>query len=169
MCLYVSLVVVFFAGLTACGSSSPSHTTVTGASGPPDQTVTDVSAAKSSSTLGGCGRSLQQLADEPRTARPEQVAIEGMIAALDRHPVAFKCASSHVTVGARRPAGAAVNGQADLACLAASNYIQVLETPPPGILAARQQTAGPVQQAARLAIAAINRYEHHGNTFCEYP
>jgi hypothetical protein len=60
-----------------------------------------------------------------------------------------------------RPASAVAPGTPDSTCLAAANYIQVLESFP--------GASAPVSRAARQAWAVINADERRGNTFCRRP
>jgi hypothetical protein len=171
LCLVVTL-----AAVAGCGGSGPSATTTTTtATTAPPVRATPPPASASAATheapqpsvpltpshAGGCDQAVSTLAAEKRIAAPERAALEALITALARHPVALKCASSQITILGTRPAGSKPPGRTDDACLAAADDVRVLEMIP-GL-------AAPVQQAARLAGAIIDQDEQHGSMFCVIP
>jgi hypothetical protein len=157
LCLAVPLIV-----LAACGTAGSTPKRTSAASKPAvAQGVTQSTVRVSPAGEGGCDQAVSTFAGEKRIADPERAALEALITSLDRYPVAFRCASSQITILARRPAGSNTPGKPDDACLAAANDIQALEAMP-GV-------AAPVQHAARLAGAIVDATERHAGTFCVDP
>jgi hypothetical protein len=183
------------AGLLGCGGSSPraapttsagvpsgtttagvrpgttnSGTTTAGVrSGPTASGTTGAGVRVSVAAVGRCAAPVVEFADESRVRGSERTALEGLLTALVRNPPGMRCASANVTISGRRPAGTVKGIQADYRCLAAATYIQLLLPPPATVARPVGLAAPPVQDAAKLAIAAINANERHGSTFCVYP
>jgi hypothetical protein len=170
LCLVVTLTAV-----AGCGSSGPSATTTTTTTTAPRVRATPPPPSASAATrdvpqssvpltpghAGGCDQAVSTLAAEKRIAAPERAALDALVTALARHPVALRCASSQITVLGTRPAGSTPPGRTDDACLAAADDVRVLEM--------IHGVAASVQQAARLAGAMIDQDEQHGGMFCVAP